>query len=158
MNSIELLHNGHHALSEAIHGLAEGEWQTHGMVNGRSVKEVVAHLAGYEQMLVDVLNTLLGNGRPTATLDRFREQYYLAFDENEIAHRRDKTEVEVLAEYETAHDQTIQLLAQVPEHLHRKPGVPPWEGSPYDLEDFILYTVFSHKQQYAAQLALRMQA
>jgi hypothetical protein len=153
MNHVELLKNGHHTICEAIDGLADHEWELPNVVGQWSVKDLIAHLAAYEQVLVDLFSTLLCLGRPTPTLDRFREQYVLAFDEDEVARRQATTAAATLAEYETAHAQTIFLLSQVPEALSREQGVMPWEGSPYDLEDFLIYTAYGHKQEHAAQIA-----
>jgi hypothetical protein len=152
MNHSELLHNGHHTLCEAINGLAENEWQLPGVVGEWSVKDLIAHLAAYEQVLVELLSSLLGNGRLTPTLDRFCAQYTLAFDEDEVVCRRTQTVGEVLAEYEVAQAQILLLLPQIPETVRWTQGVQPWAGSPYDLEDFLIYTAYGHKQEHGAQI------
>jgi hypothetical protein len=104
-------------------------------------------------VVVDILNSLLGRNHPSFTLDSFRREYSLTFDEIEVAKRRDKTVSQVLAEYEAAYTQTVALLPQIPVEVRHKKGISPWDGSPYDLEDFIIYSLYGHKQEHSAQIA-----
>ena len=61
MNTNGILKYGHHTILEELNGLSEAEWLEPGVCGYWSVKDIVAHLASYEWLLVDVLESLLGH-------------------------------------------------------------------------------------------------
>lgn len=152
MNTGDVLKYGHLTVQRSIDGLAEADWHSPGVCGVWSVKEILAHLASFEQMLADLLKSLLGSS-DTLTLDRFR-QAPVAFNDDEVARRRDRTVGEITAEYNRAYEEVAGLLAQVPLEVRRRNGVLPWYGPEYDLEDFIVYTFYGHKREHCAQIAV----
>lgn len=150
MNAIEILENGHQTVLRSVEGLDKMDWLTPGVCGVWSVKEIIAHLTSFEQVLVDALNSVL-NHQPTPSLDRFRADYE-QFNQLEVNRRRSKTIAEVLAEYNEAHVQATQLLAQIPAEPRQIKGIFPWYGPDYDLEDFLVYTFYGHKQEHCAQI------
>lgn len=70
MNAVDMLKYGQLTVLRALDGFPESAWETPGACGIWSVKEIIAHLASYEQVLVDVLTTFLGGG-PTPYLTRF---------------------------------------------------------------------------------------
>ena len=152
MNTLDLLENGHVTVVDAVEGLTEVDWGTPGACGHWSIKDIMAHLASYEQVLVDLLNKLLDPAIATPTLDQYSEDYYIQFNSTEVASRQHKTASEIMAEYETAQANTLHLLSQIPRHDRQEKGIHPWPGSPYDLEDFIIYSIYGHKQTHCAQI------
>jgi len=71
VNASDILKYGHRTVLATLDGLPEAEWYTPNVCGVWSVKDILAHLASFEHMLVDVLNSLLC-GTPTPTLDRYR--------------------------------------------------------------------------------------
>lgn len=152
MNTGDVLKYGHLTVLQAVDGLGETDWYTPGVCGVWSVKEIVAHLASFEQVLVDLFKSLLGNS-DTPTLDRFR-QAGVSFNDDEVTLRRDRTAGQVMAEYNRAYEEAAGLLPQVPPEVRRRNGVLPWYGPGYDLEDFIVYTFYGHKREHCAQIAV----
>jgi uncharacterized damage-inducible protein DinB len=152
VNAVDILKYGHQTLLNSFNGLPEEDWHSAGVCGVWSVQDILAHLASYEQVLIEVLNSLL-NDSPTPTLERFG-QLGLRFNDVEVEARRGKTVGEVLAEYQDAHTQTVALLAQIPAETRRQNGTLPWYGSDYDLDDFIVYTFYGHKREHSAQIAV----
>jgi uncharacterized damage-inducible protein DinB len=152
MNTNDVLKYGHQTVLQTIEGLPEAEWHTPGVCGVWSVKEIIAHLASFEHLLVDVLNSLLDES-PTPTLDKFFEDH-LQFNDTEVLKRRDKTVSEVWAEYEDTHAQTAALMNQIPPETRRQNGILSWYGAEYDLDDFIAYTFYGHKREHCAQIAV----
>jgi hypothetical protein len=95
---------------------------------------------------------VLDPAQPTPTLELFVG--HEKFNDEQVALRKDKTPAEALAEYEHWHAQAMALAQRVPPELYRKPGVLPWYGAEYDLEDFLVYTYYGHKREHSAQIAL----
>jgi hypothetical protein len=152
MNALDVLRYGHQTLLKAVEGLPDADWETPGAAGAASVKDLVAHLASMEHVLVEVLNGFLGGG-PTPYIDelmRAGDQ----FNDGQIARRRDKPASEVLAEYSDAYAQAAALAAQIPAETFRQAGTLPWYGPEYDLDDLIAYTYYGHKREHSAQIGV----
>jgi len=152
MNTNTVLKYGHQTVAQTVERLPKEAWNTPGVCGVWSVKDIIAHLASFEQLLVDVLNALVGDG-PTPTLDKFKQDY-VGFNDAEVEARQDKSASEVWAEYESAHAQTLALIEQIPAKTRRQNNVLPWYGTEYDLDDFIAYTYYGHKREHSAQIAV----
>ncbi len=152
MNASDILKYGNRTVLQTIDGLPKSDWSTGGVCGWWSVKDIIAHLTSFEQVLVEVLNTFLDGG-PTTTL----EAYYTdgqKFNDDQVTLRGDKTPDQVLAEYDELHACTLSLVARIPEETRRRPGTLPWYGMEYALDDFIVYAFYGHKREHSAQIAV----
>lgn len=152
MNTIKIMKNGHKSVLAVVKGLDGSLWKTPGACGEWSVKDILAHLASYEWMLVEALDDLIHEGAATPTLKRFGEGP-AAFNDVEVGKRRDHSVGEVLDEYKEAHSEAMSLAENVPEDAWNRNGVLPWYGEAYDLDDFIVYTFYGHKREHCAQIA-----
>ncbi|NJN53985.1 MAG: DinB family protein [Anaerolineae bacterium] len=150
MNALDILKYGHFTVVGGVKELPEADWETDGVCGIWSVKQIMAHLASYEQLLVDILKQQLGSIE-TPALDRF-----LAgdFNDGEVNARQKLSVAQTWAEYEAAQAETMTLMAQLPETRRRENGILPWYGAEYDLEDFIAYMYYGHKREHTAQIAV----
>jgi uncharacterized protein (TIGR03083 family) len=152
MNTLDVLRYGHQTVLRALDGLPDDAWETPGACGAWSSKDIVAHLASFERVLVEVLENLLGGGESTPLLDRFRMGP--GFNDQEVEARRSQSAAEVLAEYQEAHDEAMALAERLPPKMFRQVGILPWYGAEYDLDDFLVYTFYGHKREHAAQIKL----
>ena len=152
MNTSYVLKYGHQTVLQTLDGLPESEWGTGGVCGVWSVKDVVAHLASYEEVLVEIL-TSLSSGGPTPLLDQFNDRGR-DFNAIQIPLRQGKTPAEVLAGYSHAHDRVMELTSKIPADTPRRPGTIPWYGMEYALDDFIVYANYWHKREHASQIAV----
>jgi hypothetical protein len=134
-----------------VDGLPESEWDTEGVCGVWSVKEIMAHLTSYEQVLIEVLNSFLDGG-PTPNLTRMTTDPQ-KFNDEEVGSRRTRPHIDVLAEYTNLCTQAMALVAKIPVESWRQTGALPWYGPAYDLEDYIIYTFYGHKREHSAQIA-----
>jgi|SRR6266436_738668 hypothetical protein len=151
MNAVDILKYGHLTVLQTLEGFPESAWDTPGACGAWSVKDIVAHLASYEQVLVDVLTTF-GGSDPTPVLNRFLEQGS-QFNDTEVNSRKGKTMKEVLGEYNDTHAQVMSMVAQLPSETLRQNGTLPWYGAVYALDDFLVYAYYGHKREHSAQIA-----
>ncbi|MGO8949499.1 MAG: maleylpyruvate isomerase N-terminal domain-containing protein [Ktedonobacterales bacterium] len=70
MNAPDILKYGQQTALRAIDLFPEAQWETSGACGVWSVQDVVAHLASYEEVLVDILAGFVGSG-PTPRLDKY---------------------------------------------------------------------------------------
>ncbi len=152
MNASDILKYGHLTVLGAVKDLPEVDWQTADVCGVWSVKQIIAHLASFEQLLVEILATVSGSA-PAPALARYKADL-LAFNDVEVAARDHLTVTQAMAEYETLQAQTMSLLAQIPVARRRENGILPWYGAEYDLDDFLVYTYYGHKREHCAQIAV----
>jgi hypothetical protein len=153
MNTLDILKYGHQTFLKTLEGFPEAELNRPGACGDWSVKDLIAHLASYEHVLVDVLSGFLDGG-PTPHLTKMGSLGPLQFNDSEVDLRRDKTSGEVLAEYNNTYAQAMTLAARIPIETFRQAGTLPWYGPEYDLDDFIVYTFYGHKREHSGQIAV----
>jgi uncharacterized protein (TIGR03083 family) len=153
MNAVDVMRYGHGTVLGTLEGLAPEAWTTPGVCGVWSVKDILAHLASYELVLVEVLSELSGAATATPLLDRFRDPSG-AFNDAEVAARAGLTAEATLAEYSAAHERAMALLDRVPPETRARPGTLPWYGAEYALDDFIVYAFYGHKREHCAQIAV----
>ncbi|SRR6266545_8003388 len=151
MNAQDILKYGHLTVLHAIDGLPDSEWATGGVCGVWSTKNIVAHLASYELVLVDVLGSFLGVA-DTPLLKAFQAGAH--FNDEQVDLRKGQTSAETLAEYTGAHERVMSLVAQIPAETLRRPGTLPWYGMEYALDDYIVYAFYGHKREHCAQIGV----
>ena len=148
------LENGHRTVLQTIDGLPESEWEKAGVCGVWSVKDIIAHLASYEHILVEVLTTFFDDDSPTPCLDMMRDDS-LRFNNIQVDMRKDNSCDEVLTEYIETHEKAMTLFRQIPLELRRHPERTfLWSGMDYNLEEIIIYTNYAHKCEHCAQLGV----
>ena len=161
MNAVDILKYGQQTVLQTLEVFPETAVETPGACGVWSVKDILAHLASYEQVLVDVLSTF-GSPQPTPYLNKFTEPGG-QFNDTEVDLRKARTMQEVLDEFNDAHAQVMSLATQISSERFRQTGTLPWYGMEYALDDFLVYTFYGHKREHSAQIAafrdqLRMEA
>lgn len=151
MNADDVLKYGHGTVLQTVEGLEDAQWDTPNVCGVWSVREIIAHLASFEHLLVSVLNSLLDGPSSTPLLDRFIADP-LRFNDEEVAHRAAMGPRQVFDEYRETQAQTMSLMAQIPVAQRRRPGILAWYGAEYDLEDLLAYSYYGHKREHCAQI------
>ncbi len=151
MNATDILKYGHQTVLQTIEGFPEAAWEEAGACGVWSVKDIIAHLASYEEVLVDVLSGFVRR-LPTPYLDKFTELGG-QFNDTEVERRKGRTVREVLDEFNDAYAQVTSLAVQIRPELFRETGTLPWYGMGYALDDVIVYMYYGHKREHSAQIA-----
>ncbi len=149
MNAVDVLKYAHRTMEQSLKDLPEETWLTSGVCGIWSVKDILAHLASFEHLLVDVAISLT-NRAPTLTLQRYLSDP--AFNDDEVNKRCGSSFSQIWEEYASTHAHTLELIDHLPPEMRRQPGLLPWYGEEYDLEDFIAYSYYGHKREHAAQI------
>jgi DinB superfamily len=154
MNAVDILKYGQLTVLHTIDGFPDSAWETTGACGVWSVKDIIAHLASYEQVLIEVLSTFAGDGPDVSRpyLARFTEPGG-QFNDTEVAVRREKPIKEVLGEFSDAHAQVMSMVRQIPPETLRQSGTLPWYGLEYALDDLLVYLYYGHKREHSAQIA-----
>ena len=152
MHPVDVLHYGHQTVIEAVGNLEESAWDIPGACGVWSCREIIAHLASFELVFVDLLHKLLNEDVPTPAMNAFMTDGPANFNDNQVALRKDQSPGESWAEYETAFQKSHNLFKRIPAEMFRQSGILAFYGDEYDLEDFITYTFYGHKREHAAQI------
>ena len=151
MNAVDILKFGQQTVLHTIDSFPDSAWETAGACGVWSVKDIIAHLTSYEQVLVDILSTFTGGG-PTPALNAFTEQGG-QFNDIEVNRRKEKSAQDVLAEFNDTHTQVMGMIVKIPPETLRRDGTLPWYGMNYALDDVIVYMYYGHKREHSAQIA-----
>ena len=128
MNAVDILKYGQQTVLQAIDGFPETAWETPGACGVWSVKDILAHLASYERVLVDILTTLTSGGS-TPILNSFIELSG-QFNDSEVNRRKERTIQDVLAEFNDTYTQVMSLLITLsPKRFVRAERFPGMAGS-----------------------------
>jgi hypothetical protein len=152
MNAVDILKYGHLTFLGTLARVPVAAWQTGGVCGVWSVKDIVAHLDAYEELLADVLATFLG-AEHAPRLDRFLE-LGPPFNDITVAERQPASAEEILAQYNVHHAAVMDLIPEIPVARCYQPGSLPWYGPEYALDDFLVYQYYGHKREHSAQIAV----
>lgn len=151
MHMHDIILYGHLEIMKATEKLPLDKWELPNACGVWSVKNIIAHLAAYELMLVDVLSSLLDENAITPTLSNMftlRD----AWNDDEVEKRKHLNATDTFKEYTDNHEKVVQLLEDIPAERATKAGALSWYGDSYDLDDFLVYTFYGHKREHAAQI------
>jgi ketosteroid isomerase-like protein/uncharacterized damage-inducible protein DinB len=151
MDAVAILKYGQQTVLQTLEEFPEAAVEKPGACGVWSVKDIIAHLASYEEVLVDVLTTF-GSLQPTPSLNTFTEPGG-QLNDTEVDVRKARTMPEVLAEFNDAHAQVMSLATHISSERFRQIGTLPWYGMEYALDDFLVYTFYGHKREHSAQIA-----
>lgn len=151
MHPVDILKYGHQTIVQSVDGLAKPDWNISGACGVWSVREIIAHLATFELFLIEILQSVQDEDAPTPLLKQYAEEG-LAFNDNQVALRKDQTVSETWAEYEEGFNKSLEIFSQISIDKHRDTGLLAWYGNEYDLEDFLVYTFYGHKREHGAQI------
>lgn len=151
MNALDILMYGHKTVLSTLDAFPKEEINTPGACGYWSVKDLVAHLASFEQVLVELFDNLLDH-KPALLVDKFKADGQAFNDEQVDRIRKDQTYEMVFAEYQAAHERVRTSAKRILEITWEQENLLPWYGSQYDLEDFIVYTFYGHKREHTGQI------
>ena len=149
MNVTDMLDQSHLQVIQVLDDLPEAAWDIPGACGNWSVKDIIAHLASYERVIIDALNTLSGI-EPTPYLRRFINDP-AAFNDAEVEAWKYHTAQQVEDEYQEVQVQSSALLARIPARIIWQTGTMSWCRANQCLADFI-QTMCEHTREHCAQI------
>jgi hypothetical protein len=152
MNALDILKYGHLTVMSTLEGLPESKYDTPNVCGVWSTRQIIAHLASYEQLLVELLTQFLNGQAPTPYLDRMIELGPYGFNDYEVDARQKTPWLDALAEYSQTQAATMELATLIPADTFRLVGTLPWYGSEYSLDDYLVYSYYGHKREHTAQI------
>ena len=151
MNSLKIISRGHQNVLDAIKDLPEKAW-SEGLVTGTwTVKDIINHLAVYEEMQLEALQKVLNPNSPTPLLDHKASAQLAEFNRSQ----EDKNKIwqDILERYNSSQAKLEQTVTGIAKELMAEPDTTTWYGEPASLEDVLAYN-YGHKKHHLAQIKL----
>ncbi len=121
MNVAENLENAHLLVIQSVDNLNEAEWEVPIAEDSWTVKDIIAHLASYEHLLVEMFDVVLGTSSETPYLTQYRTQH-ADFNKIQVEARANHTAQQVVDEFEEVQAEATSLLARIPVETIEKKG------------------------------------
>ena len=154
MDAKNVIKHGDENFQKSIKNLPESAW-TNGFVTGTwTLKDVLAHIASYELILVDVLKKTLDPKAETPHVEKRISLENNVFNAEETKSRKDKSYQEILKEYTQASQQALDLIDKFSPEQLRQPGLLSWYKVDFSLDDYIVLRNYGHKRHHATQIKL----
>lgn len=150
MHILEVMKYGDRTWTTSLDRVPDHAWEMPGACGSWAPKEILAHLASYELLLTDVLQSLI-DGSIGQTLSEFRDQGD-EFNTAQVAARSARSVEQLLGEYSAAYKDSIARAEALAPALLTRAGVLDWYGTENDLEDYVVYSSYGHKREHSAQI------
>jgi hypothetical protein len=143
--AVAALNHTRQQLLDCVGGLDEDLLDRGGMVGAWSIKNVLAHLAAWEDWVVQALPARVATG---ATPDDFRERAENEdrFNAEEVAEREELTPGEQIMELERTREELLRYVHSLDAATLARRG--PWAGWPETIPDYLLVALRDHEAEH----------
>jgi uncharacterized damage-inducible protein DinB len=138
---------GRDDLLKAINGLSQREMTQLPVYGEWTVKEILAHIIGWDQRVIKILPMIVQNRAneiPGVEVESHNRQSVAAW--------RDRSIVEVLAEINSTHQQILDILSSIPfteiDRRHER------NGRIITIRSYVIDIMVDHERQHAAEIDL----
>ncbi len=137
-------------LQETLAGLSEEDYLRPKAIDRWTLKDMLAHVAAWDEEMVRVLQAFSMQAEPMYTYTISDRNGFAAWNEAQVALRRDKPLAEVLSEFEKARRDLIQVIEGLTDPVLNRAKMTSWE-KPATGFDLIRIQV-AHDREHAAQV------
>ncbi len=155
MHPLTTLRYAHKTLVDSTRGLSDADWDTPGVCGVWSVKQIIAHITAWDSYFCEFVAPHAGMDIPRPHIDDFRafDGSDDRFNEKYGTSASSKTKEELLAALEAVYAREVEICGLISDETWHKTGVLRWAPE-NDLEDYLLYAVYGHKYEHAAQIVV----
>ena len=149
MNAPDVLKYGHQWFLKTLDNFPEDKYDKPGATGTWSVKDVLSHIASYEQVLCSILEEFIQKNNSEINPIPDHKQFNIL----EIEKRKNKKFQEIFDEYNLAYEKVAKLIVKIPAFKLAENGTLPWYGEEYSLDDYLVYSYYGHKREHGAQIS-----
>ncbi len=124
--AIQKLRAARKELADTLNGLSEEDLERPKAVAKWTLKDLLAHIASWDEEIVRVLQTFTMPGESMYTYSISDRSGYAAWNEEQIAARREKSASAVMSEFETARRDLIQVVEGLTEPVLNRSRMTSW--------------------------------
>jgi hypothetical protein len=148
--AIQQLRAGRKEFQETIAGLVEEDFLRAKAIDKWTLKDLLAHLASWDEEVVRVLQTFTMPGESHYTYVISDRNGFAVWNEEQIAMRRDHSLPQVMSEFEIARRDLIQVVEGLTDPVLSRSRMTSW-GKPSTGFELVM-TQVEHDVEHAAQV------
>lgn len=137
-------------LQEVLRGLADEDFVRPKAVDKWTVKDVLAHIAAWDEELVRVLQAFSMQAEPVYSYTISDRHDFAAWNEEQVAQRRARPLSEILAEFEHARRDLIQVIEGLTDPVLSRKKITSWGKMATGFE--LIAIQADHDREHAAQI------
>ncbi len=148
--AIQQLRAGRKEFQDAIAGLEEADMLRPKAADKWTLKDLLAHLASWDEEVVRVLQTFTMPGESQYTYVISDRNGFAVWNEEQVSMRRDHPLPDVISEFETARRDLIQVVEGLTDPVLNRRRMTSW-GKPSTGFELVV-TQVEHDREHAAQV------
>jgi hypothetical protein len=148
--AIQQLRAGRKELQETILGLTEEDFLRPKAIDKWTLKDMLAHVASWDEEIVRVLQTFTMPGESQYTYVIADRNGFAVWNEEQVGSRRERTFSETMSEYEIARRDLIQVVEGLTDAVLNRSRMTSW-GKPATGFALIM-TQVEHDREHAEQV------
>ncbi len=148
---LQALERDRASLHAALAGLTDKDLETRAAVGGWTVKDVLGHIAMWQQVAVQFIADYRADGLPKS-LGLADDAAVDAYNERGAALRRDWSLARVRVELDAAQRNLVAAIESLTDQDLQRPLPPPW-GPETTLEKLIAINSYTHEPDHVAQIS-----
>jgi uncharacterized protein (TIGR03083 family) len=137
-------------LQESLAGMGEEDYLRSNAIDKWTVKDLVAHVASWDEEVVRVLQAFSMQSQPVFTYLISSSKDFGAWNEDQIAQRREHTVPQVVSEFEKARRDLIQVIEGLTDPVLGRAKMTSW-GEPQTGFDLIAMQA-EHDREHTRQV------
>lgn len=159
VSATEILDNSHLYAIQTLDDLNEVEWDMPNVVGNWSVKDTVTHLASYEHLLLEILQSFVGQASDRPYIAAYRKGQE-SFNQSQVEQRKYETAQHVMDDYQDTQMQTSSLLVQIPvDKVEQEGTLPVSDTNPSGSLAKLVENLAEHSRSHCDQIrAFRQRA
>lgn len=148
--AIQELRTARKELQDTLADMGEEDYLRPKAIDKWTLKDLVAHVASWDEEMVRVLQTFPMPGESLYTYLISERNDFATWNEEQIALRRDHSVSQVISEFETARRDLIQVIEGLTDAVLNRSRMTSWGTPATGFE--ILGTQAEHDREHAAQV------
>lgn len=148
--AIQQLRAGRKELQETIHGLTEEDFLRPKAIDKWTLKDLLAHIASWDEEMVRVLQTFTLPGESIYTYAIADRNGFAVWNEEQITARRERTMPEIMSEFEIARRDLIQVVEGLTDAVLNRSRMTSWGKAATGFE--LIMTQVDHDREHAEQV------
>lgn len=137
-------------LTETITGMSEDDFLRAKAIDKWTLKDLLAHIATWDEEIVRVLQTFTLPGDSQYTYSIAERNDYAAWNEEQVASRTALTVNQVMSEFEIARRDLLQVVEGLTDPVLNRSRMTPWGKSQTGFE--LLTGQIDHDREHAVQI------
>lgn len=137
-------------ISETIAGLKEEDFLRPKAINKWTLKDLLAHIASWDEEILRVLQTFTLPGESVYTYTISERNGFAVWNEEQLAMRRERSLAEITAEFENARRDLIQVIEGLTDAVLNRSRMTSWGEAQTGFQ--LIASQAQHDREHAAEI------